>query len=71
MFEAAGLKGNGQEESMRNVLRHSFCTYHVAMDKDAARTAVLLTHRSPAMLYRYYRGRASEADGKAYFRIEP
>jgi len=71
MFEAAGLKGGTQDEAMRNVLRHSFCSYHIAVDKDAARTAVLLTHRSPAMLYRYYRGRASEADGRAYFSIVP
>lgn len=54
-----------------NVLRHSFASYHVALHKDAARTAVLLTHRSPTMLYRHYRGRASEADAKKYFAILP
>jgi site-specific recombinase XerC len=65
MFAAAKIKNPG------NVLRHSFCSYHVALHKDAARTAVLLTHRSPSMLYQHYRGRASEADAKAYFAIVP
>lgn len=58
-------------ENPGNVLRHSFCSYHIAIHKDAARTAVLLTHRSPAMLYQHYRGCASEADGKTYFEISP
>lgn len=58
-------------ENPGNVLRHSFCSYHVAMHKDAARTAVLLTHRSPSMLYQHYKGRATEADAKRYFSIRP
>ena len=54
-----------------NVLRHSFATYHVAMHKDAASTAVLLTHRNPSMLYQHYKGRASAADAQRYFAIAP
>lgn len=64
-FRDAGVTNPG------NVLRHSFCSYHVALHKDAARTAVLLTHRSPTMLYQHYKGRASEADAKRYFAIMP
>lgn len=64
-FERAQVANPG------NVLRHSFCTYHVALHKDAARTAVLLTHRSPTMLYQHYRGHGSEADAKRYFSITP
>ena len=54
-----------------NVLRHSFCSYHIALNKDSARTSVLLTHRSPSMLYQHYRGRASESDAREYFSIVP
>jgi hypothetical protein len=54
-----------------NVLRHSFCSYHVALHRDAARTAVLLTHRNPAMLYQHYRGKATSSDAAAYFAIVP
>lgn len=54
-----------------NVLRHSFCSYHVALHKDAARTAVLLCHANPSMLYQHYKGRATEKDAKRYFAIRP
>ena len=54
-----------------NVLRHSFCSYHVAAHKDAARTAVVLCHASPSMLYQHYKGRATEKDAKRYFNVKP
>lgn len=54
-----------------NVLRHSFCSYHVAAHKDAARTAVVLCHASPSMLYQHYKGRATEKDAKRYFSVTP
>lgn len=54
-----------------NCLRHSFATYHVAANKDAAKTAVIMQHTSPAMLYRHYKGRATAKDGAAYFEIRP
>jgi hypothetical protein len=83
-FVRAGLKPSGptngvswndeekaQFKAMHNVLRHSFCSYHIAVNKDAARTAILLTHRSPSMLYQHYMGRATAGDGQAYFAIVP
>ena len=71
-FVTAGLKGGDADaEEMRNVLRHSFATYHVALNRDAAATAVLLTHRNPSMLYQHYKGRASRAAAVEYFRIVP
>ena len=48
-----------------NVLRRSFCSYHVAANKDAARTAVILCHANPSMLYQHYKGRATENDASA------
>lgn len=56
---------------IRNALRHSFCSYHIAAHKDASRTSVILCHTSPAMLWRHYRGNATEADGLAWFKILP
>jgi integrase len=64
-FARAGVGNPG------NVLRHSFCSYHVAMHRDAARTAVLLTHTSPVMLYRHYKGKATAADAGQWFSILP
>ena len=54
-----------------NVLRHSFCSYHVSLHKDAARTAVILCHSSPRTLYQHYRGWATAADAGRYFEIVP
>jgi integrase len=65
VFRLAGVVNPG------NVLRHSFCSYHVAQYKDAARTAVILCHSSPRMLYQHYKGIATEADAKEYFAIKP
>lgn len=56
---------------IRNALRHSFCSYHIALHKDASRTSVILCHTSPAMLWRHYRGNATTADGAAWFAIVP
>lgn len=55
----------------KNILRHSFCSYHVALHKDAAKTAVLLQHTNPTMLYKHYKGCASAADAAHYFGIRP
>lgn len=65
VFRLAGVVNPG------NVLRHSFCSYHVAIHKDAARTAVILCHKSPAMLYQHYRGKATAADAARYFATVP
>lgn len=65
VFRLAGVKNPG------NVLRHSFCSYHVSLHADAARTAVILCHASPRTLYQHYRGKATAADAKNYFGIVP
>ncbi len=64
-FERAGLS------KLCNVLRHSFCSYHVALHQDAAKTALLMQHTNQAMLYRHYKGLALRADAERYFSIKP
>lgn len=54
-----------------NVLRHSFCSHHIALHTDAAKTAVLLQHTSPTMLYKHYKGVSSKADAARWFSISP
>lgn len=56
----------------KNVGRHSFCTYHIALKGDATKTASLLTHRgSVSMLYNHYRGNATREDAVAFFGVRP
>ena len=55
-----------------NALRHSFCSYHVALHGDAGKTATLLTHRgNVAILYEHYKGNAARGQAEEYFSIEP
>ncbi len=64
--EKAGIK------LPHNAFRHSFASYHVAMNGDAGKTATLLSHRgNVSILYDHYKGAATKADGEAYFRINP
>jgi hypothetical protein len=72
-FERAGLKGAGMDaEAMRNVLRHSFASFHLAAFRDAKLTLYLMTKTSLASLNNDYRGRVkSRADAEGFFRIVP
>jgi site-specific recombinase XerD len=64
--------GRSRVKNPGNVLRHSFCTYHIAAFRDHNKTATLLTHRNATMLYLHYRGRGvSQKVGAAYFEITP
>jgi integrase len=54
-----------------NCLRHGFASYHVAAVKDPSKTSVIMCHTSAKLLWDVYRGIASEADGKALFKIMP
>lgn len=55
-----------------NALRHSFCSYHVALDGDAGKTATLLTHRgNVSILYAHYKGNTRGTDAERYFSITP
>lgn len=64
--EAAGVK------MPHNALRHTFCTYHVALYGDAGKTATLLTHRgNVSVLYEHYKGNATRAEAVRFFGIGP
>jgi len=65
LFARAGVVNPG------NILRHSFCSYHVALHMDAGKTALLMQHASQHMLYRHYRGLAKHADAEEYFKMVP
>jgi len=54
----------------RNCLRHSAATYLVARDGEVGKAATMLCN-SEKMIRQHYLGRASEADGAAWFRISP
>ena len=56
----------------KNVLRHSFATYHVALRGDANLTALLMSHKgSPETMHDHYRGVRTKKEAEQYFSIKP
>ncbi len=68
----AARKKEGQPEFVwkHNGLRHSFCSYRLAVVKDAAKVA-LEAGNSPAMLFAHYRELVTEEQAKEWFAIMP
>jgi integrase len=54
----------------RNGLRHSFCSYRLAITQDAAKTS-LEAGNSPQMIFRHYRELTTEDEAKEWFGIMP
>jgi len=55
----------------KNVLRHSFCSYHMAAHKNAVNTAYLLCHKNQLLLWDTYKGNATQPDGLAWCGLTP
>ena len=55
----------------QNAGRHCFCSYHIALYEDGAKTAVLLGHPNPSLLYSTYREVVTKEDASGYFEILP
>jgi integrase len=55
---------------VRNGLRHSWCTYRLAVTKNAALTAHEAGN-SPQILHRHYNELVTEAEAKAWFNVMP
>lgn len=54
----------------QNILRHSFCSYHLALHRNAALTSELAGN-SPEMLREHYKSLVSPAAAKEWFDITP
>lgn len=63
-------EGNPRVKLVHNGLRHSFCSYRLAVTKSAAQVA-LEAGNSPKMLFEHYRELVTEAEGKEWFSITP
>lgn len=54
-----------------NACRHSFASYHLAKNQDAAATALQLGHANTSVLFQHYRELARPDEAEAYFAILP
>ena len=57
-------------ESKQNALRHSFCSYHLALHRNAAMTAEIAGN-SPVMLNKHYKALVSKKAAEDWFSITP
>jgi integrase len=55
---------------VKNGLRHSFCSYRLALTSDPARVATEAGN-SPVMVHRHYKALVTEAQAKEWFNIFP
>lgn len=56
----------------KNAIRHTFTTYHVALNQSADRTGLILGHEeSSSMLWNHYRGFSTQADARRFFSMDP
>jgi integrase len=55
----------------KNCFRHSFATYHVALHRDAGKTALIMSHRNQQILFQHYLGIATKERAERYFQIRP
>lgn len=55
----------------QDVLRHSFASHHLALNRNAALTAHEMGHHNTQMLYEHYRELVTQQEAAAYFGILP
>ena len=55
----------------QNAARHCFASYHLQCFGDAAKTAIILAHRNPSLVYQTYREVVTADDAARYFEILP
>ena len=68
---AKALTASGIKEWPDNALRHSFASYHLAADQNAAATALQLGHTESRTLFEHYRELVRAEDAQAYWQIKP
>lgn len=61
----------GKKDWPNNALRHSFASYHLALGKDAAKTAHEMGHATTDILYQHYRELVVEEEAQKYWDMVP
>ena len=68
----AVMKASGAKRWIRDGLRHSFGTYHLAAYGDANKTALQMGHRGNTdLVFQHYRKLVTQDEGLAFWKINP
>lgn len=65
------LRRKANVDYRQNAARISFASYHLAAFEDAPKTAIMLGHPNPSLLYRTYRELETKEDAELYWNIVP
>ena len=65
------LRKKAKIDYAQNAARHSFASYHVASHQDGTKTAHMLGHPDPQLLYSNYRKLVRREDATRYWNIVP
>ncbi|NKB23329.1 MAG: hypothetical protein GKR87_02865 [Kiritimatiellae bacterium] len=65
------LVSKTQIEWPKNIARHSYATYHLALYEDPLKTSFQLGHHDTHLLYQHYRGLATKKEAETFWNIEP
>jgi integrase len=65
------LRKKAKIDYAQNAARHSFASYHVALHQDGTKTAFMLGHPDPQLLYSHYRKLVRREDAARYWEIVP
>lgn len=65
------LRKKANADFLQNSARISFASYHLARFEDAPKTAFLLGHDNPTLLYNTYKALVTKAESERYWSITP
>lgn len=65
------LRKNAKAEFKQNSARISFASYHIARFEDAPKTAFMLGHDNPTLLYNTYKALVTKNEAERFWRITP
>ena len=66
---AVACSALGIDAWLKNCLRHSFASYHLAHFRDAAKTSFEMGHESPKLLYKTYANLVSRRDAEKWWNL--
>lgn len=70
-FKESGLVEAGLKCLPHNAVRHSYCSYLLALNDDAPKVAASMGHSTSYLIYQNYRALVRKSDAVAYFAIVP
>ena len=70
-FEAVRKEAELFDCWQSDILRHSYCSHHLAVFEDLNRLRSNVGHRSPDMLFKHYLKASKPADAKKFWEIRP